>query len=189
MKPTEGERLVAKTYLPAEEVKSADRNVCATDSGSIEKKRRRLPHWTRRGSVYFITFQLVARRLEPDEVSMVLEHIRSGHGQFYTLLAACVMPDHVHLLLRPNDGISLSRITKGIKGVTARRINQSRGTQGRVWQVESWDRIVRNEVEMSEKLKYVLNNGAAAGLAEDPWQYQGLFINQEGSTRSPSEQP
>jgi len=139
--------------------------------------RRHLPHWSREGSVYFVTFRLATGTLTGPERSLVQNHLRSGDARFYTLIATCVMPDHVHILIRPNDGIEVSRVLKGIKGVTARIINQGRGTRGHVWQEESWDRIVRDEREFTEKLNYMLNNAAAKGLVEDPWEYDGWYLN------------
>ena len=46
----------------------------------------------------------------------MLEHVKSGHGKFYELAAATVMPDHVHLILKPSGRFTPSRILKGIKG-------------------------------------------------------------------------
>jgi putative transposase len=143
----------------------------------LQITRRRLPHWTLEGSTYFITFHLLSGTLADDEVRLVLEHLRSGDGRFYRLAAAVVMPEHVHLLLRPLGNITLSRIMKGIKGVSARRLNQRRGAAGTVWQKESWDRIVRGPEEFEEKLQYMFNNPLKAGLTTDPTTYQGWHID------------
>jgi REP element-mobilizing transposase RayT len=138
---------------------------------------RRLPHWTLPGSTYFITFRLATGTLDIVERRMVLEHVKSGHAQFYGLAAAVVMPDHVHLILKPLRGFTLSRIMKGIKGVAARRLNQHRKTSGQVWQDESWDRILRDAREFEEKLQYMYNNPLKAGLATDGSLYEGWFYN------------
>ena len=89
------------------------------------------------------------------------------------------MPDHVHLLLQPMPGVSLSRIMKGIKGVSSKRLNDLRGTRGPLWQDESWDRIVRDEEEFIEKLNYMLNNPMKSGLCDDGWTYEGWYFNPE----------
>ena len=85
--------------------------------------QRRLPHWTVKGSVYFITFRLLRGTLSVQERKLVLQHLRSGEPCYYHLAAATVMPDHVHLLIKPLQDVDLSRIMKGIKGVSARQLN------------------------------------------------------------------
>ena len=77
------------------------------------------------------------------ERKVVLEHARHGAGKFYALAAVVVMPDHVHLLLQPRRAFDLSRVLKGMRGVSGRLVNESRGKQGTIWQDESRDRIVQ----------------------------------------------
>ncbi len=139
--------------------------------------RRNLPHWQVGGSTYFITFR--TRRgieLSPEERGVVVESCLHGHPDTWRLHAAIVMPDHVHLMLtpaetQPGEWISLSQIMQGIKGSTAHRINGLRGRKGAVWQDESYDRIIRDEAEFEEKWKYICENAARAGLAEDSLAY------------------
>jgi REP element-mobilizing transposase RayT len=139
--------------------------------------RRRLPHWRVSGSVYFITFRLIAVPLNSEELRYIRDHVRAGSGKWYSLLAVQVMPDHVHLLFSPDDGIELSRITKGLKGATARRLNQDRKTRGIVWQHESWDRIVRDQAELDEKLEYMFQNPVKTGLTTKPELWVGWYCD------------
>ena len=143
----------------------------------LEITRRRLPHWRLEGSVYFITFRLLRGILSPDEREFARDHIIGGAPAYYQLLAVVVMPDHVHILLRPAEGIDLSRVTKGIKGASARVINRARGTRGSLWQDESWDRLVRDEEELRADLRYIFENPARAGLVswDDPSLYPGWY--------------
>ena len=140
--------------------------------------RRRLPHWHLSGATYFITFRLRSGELSSEERKLILDHILSGDRAFYELIAVQVMPDHVHVVLCPHSTTSLSDVLKGIKGVTARKLNRVSGTKGRVWQDESFDRIVRDNDELLEKLQYMLNNPLKYGLAEDPFQYEGWYMKE-----------
>ena len=142
----------------------------------LRRTRRRLPHWRLPGATYFITFRLLSGQLSPEERKLVLEHLLSGDPAFYSLIAAQVMPDHAHMLLCPNPARSLSQIMKGIKGVTARKLNKNRGTKGRVWQDEYFDRIVRDNSELMEKLQYMFHNPLGRGLVEDPLDYDGWYV-------------
>lgn len=138
---------------------------------------RHLPHWTLNGSVYFFTFRLAAGELSLAERQIVLDHVKAGHGRFYNLAAATVMPDHVHLILRPNDEFTPSQIMKGIKGTSARLLNQHRNTTGSIWQDESWDRIIRNAEEYSEKLEYMYENPIKTGLVPPDATYNAWYFN------------
>ena len=67
---------------------------------------------------------------------------------------------------------------KGIKGVSARKLNQMRGTRGRIWQDEYFDRIVRDNGELLEKLRYMFHNPVERGLVDDPSQYDGWYMKE-----------
>ncbi len=125
-----------------------------------------------------MTFRTSKGMLSVDEQGAVLKHVKKGDGEFYDLTAAVVMPDHVHLLLTPKEEYTLSRIMKGIKGGSARRINTMRHHSGRVWQHESYDRIVRDEDELLEKVEYLFNNPLKAGLTDDPLNYPGSYFSE-----------
>ena len=143
----------------------------------IEITTRHLPHWFMEGAVYFITFRTITSKLSVEEQTLILKHITDGDRKYYNLVAIVVMPDHVHLILQPLSKYNLSRIMKGIKGVTAILINKNRKSKGSIWQAESFDRIIRNQEELSEKLNYMINNPVKKGLGDDPMNYHGWYIN------------
>ena len=151
--------------------------LCIMLESRLTIKRRRLPHWTLDGSTYFVTFRVAGDFFSSEERQSVLDHIRSGHDKFYDLAAAMIMPDHAHLILKPRKGFNLSRIMKGIKGVSARRVNALRKTAGSIWQDESWDRILRDAMEFEEKLQYMVNNPVKAGLSTEGEAYDGWYFN------------
>jgi REP element-mobilizing transposase RayT len=111
------------------------------------------------------------------ERTIVFDALQAGAGEFYSLVATVVMPDHVHAILKPREGLDLRRIMKGTKGSTARLINLERGVRGTVWLDESFDRIIRDQEELDEKLNYMLNNPAKHGLVEDGWKYRWWYFN------------
>jgi thiamine-phosphate pyrophosphorylase len=185
-------RMVGQTFLSASEqqvgqtfLSASDRRsepdpdpVPTTPDPALKISHRKLPHWKLEGSTYFVTFRLASRELNAPERQIVLDHVKSGSDRFYTLIAATIMPDHTHLLLTPLPQTDLSRILKSIKGVSARFLNQFRQSGGKVWQDESWDRIVRNQNELDEKLEYMLNNSVKKQLVADPWTYDGWYYNE-----------
>ena len=153
-------------------------------------RRRNLPHWQLPGSTYFVSFRLKSGIMLEDERRMVLEAIKYYHQIKYWVTAAVVMPDHVHLLLKPasnNSGAdySLSKILQGIKGFSAWEINQARRTKGAIWQMESYDRIVRDQDEYLEKWQYIRLNPVKTGLCHSPEEYLFLWEPGEASEERP----
>ncbi len=89
----------------------------------------------------------------------------------YTLHAFAVMPNHVHLLLTAE--VPLSRITKSLKGITAKRANAMLGLMGTAfWQEESYDHVVRNEREFESIRRYIEQNPVRAGLVGEALEYR-----------------
>lgn len=148
------------------------------DIPGLAMRRRNLPHWELGGSIYFLTFRIKDGYLSDDEIILVREYVKRGDPEFYTLLAATVMPDHVNMIICPKPGVSLARITKGVKGGTARLINDRRGERGALWQDESYDRIIRDEKELAEKMQYVFLNAVRKGLCEDGWDNIGFYCKE-----------
>jgi REP element-mobilizing transposase RayT len=142
--------------------------------------RRNLPHWQLSNSTYFITFRLKSGIINDDEKGIVLDIIKHFHTIRYWVTAIVVMPDHIHLMLKPvvsesKAEFSLSKILQGIKGFSAREINKARGSKGSLWQEESFDRIVRDHDEYLEKWNYIRNNPVKTGLCQSPEGYPFLW--------------
>lgn len=119
-----------------------------------------MPHWRLAGSAYFITWRLRPGlpALAPDERDIVAASLEHYHSIRYRLYGYVVMDDHVHCVVSLSAGIELSQLTQTWKSYTARTINKRRGREGSLWQKDSFDRIIRDEDELLEKLQYMLNN-------------------------------
>jgi putative transposase len=142
--------------------------------------RRNLPHWQLGGSTYFATFRTKNVDLTPDLRALVLEACRHFDGQRFTLWAAVVMPDHVHLLLQPaerspGEWWSLTSILHSIKSFTANEINRQLGRRGALWQDETFDRVVRDEAELFEKWSYIRMNPVKRALCDSPAAWDALY--------------
>ena len=96
--------------------------------------------------------------------SIVEESLFFSHRERFLLEAYVIMPDHVHLLIRPTAGWSLVRVLQGLKGFTAREINRTLERRGSVWQAESFDHLIRNDADWSDKFVYIHDNPVEARL-------------------------
>jgi type I restriction enzyme R subunit len=75
-----------------------------------------------------------------------------------------IMPNHVHALVQPMGGRELEQTLYSVKRFAAREINRCMGREGRVWQKEYYDHIVRNAVELANIRNYIADNPAKAKL-------------------------
>ena len=114
------------------------------------------------------------------EVSNALLHFE---GLRYNLAAWCVMPNHVHALVRPfaemaNTGgtpvphSELQGILHSWKSFTAKEANKLLRRSGDFWQAEYYDHLIRDEADFLHAVRYVLNNPIKAGL--ERWKWVGL---------------
>ena len=69
----------------------------------------------------------------------------------------------------------MAEIMQAIKGASAHRINKFLNRRGKVWQEESFDRALRKEEQVQEKLFYMLENPVRAGLARNPLDYPWIW--------------
>jgi len=104
---------------------------------------------------------------QPKIRSIVEKCLTHFDGDRYDLGPWVIMPNHVHLLLRPNKEQSLSKILQGIKGVSAKECNALLGRTGQTfWQEESFDHIVRSQAQFDRFVHYITDNPVEAKLRE-----------------------
>jgi putative transposase len=110
---------------------------------------------------------------QPAVADMIVEAIYHNANvlQHYRLDAFAVMPNHVHLLVTPK--VSLPKLTKSLKGITAKRANEMLGLTGSsFWQEESYDHLVRDSRECEKIRSYIEANPVRAGLVKDATEYR-----------------
>jgi REP element-mobilizing transposase RayT len=116
---------------------------------------------------------------DPRISSNIVTTLKTGAEELkqYQLHAFVVMANHVHVLLLPQ--IPVARITKGIKGVTAKQANELLGRTGQYfWQDESYDHWVRDDAEFAKIKAYIERNPVTAGLvkAESDWPWSSAYV-------------
>jgi REP element-mobilizing transposase RayT len=114
-----------------------------------------------------------------DHADLVRDIILDGDGRDYRIGAWVVMPNHVHLLVGPPAGgerIALAALMQRWKGASARAINTCRGSTGRIWQPDYFDRIIRDQDHATQVVDYILDNPVSAGLAKarGEWAWCGV---------------
>jgi len=101
---------------------------------------------------------------DPVNAKILADALRHFDGERYELASFVVMPNHVHVLFRPLGEHALPDIVKSWKGFTAREINKRMGKTGALWQLEYWDRLIRNERHFFKVAEYIRENPVKAKL-------------------------
>lgn len=107
------------------------------------------------------------------------QHTGAMAGARYDLIAWVVMPNHVHVLIRTYEGVTLGKIVQSWKSYTGRQISKMQTAQetrlgnqdsAGIWMREYWDRFIRDEPHFQTVIAYIHQNPVKAGLvahAED----------------------
>ena len=119
--------------------------------------------------------------LKDDHIAQIVaKSIMYHDGDWFDILAYCIMPNHVHLVLVPYESsdtadYSLSRIMHNIKRNSANHANNILDRTGAFWQYESYDHFARDNAELERIIKYVLYNPVKANLVNEQadwnWSY------------------
>ena len=112
--------------------------------------------------------------LRNPELSAIVENaLRHFDGDRYLLGSYVIMPNHVHVLVRPTMEHKLPDILQSWKSFTAKEANKSLGRSGGFWQDESFDHIVRDEQQLQKFSRYIEENPLKAGLPEGQYRIGG----------------
>ncbi len=128
--------------------------------------------------IYFVTLVVTERRkvfLDQQLAQATIDCLLRLRQQLrFNLYCYCLMPDHFHALIGVGDsGKSLGEICGAFKSLTTRAYWQWH--QGKLWQRQFFDHIVRNEVDFFETVEYIRFNPVRKRLVRTPeeWLYVG----------------
>jgi REP element-mobilizing transposase RayT len=105
--------------------------------------------------------------LKDDRIAhIVLDEIKNVYQNQNKLIACCIMPNHVHLLIESLEKKPASHSGKSvnypvtdtlrlIKGRTSRKSNLTLRRNGSFWQQESYDHFIRDEGELQRTILYI----------------------------------
>lgn len=153
-------------------------------------RRREIP-----GGIRFVTFScqgrlpLLGNPAIRDVLASRLAEARREHG--FELFAWVVMPEHVHLMVRPRRGTRLDAALRSLKTSVARRVvarwkridapilGRIRTSSGalRFWQKGGgFDRNVRDLGEFRREVRYIHRNPVERGLVAEPeaWAWSSV---------------
>lgn len=118
----------------------------------------------------------------PIVAELMQQTLQKFDGERYRLIAWCIMPNHVHVLIEPV--FSLPKIVQSWKSFTGRwaianNTELGLGIPGRqFWMREYWDRYIRDEAHFYSTINYIHNNSVKAKLcaAATDWPWSSAYI-------------
>lgn len=86
----------------------------------------------------------------------------------YNVIEWCIMPNHVHILIKPIEGNSLPEIMHSLKSFTANKANKILNRKGKFWMRDYFDRYIRNDNHFQAVIEYIRRNGKCKQDAYNP---------------------
>jgi len=135
------------------------------------------------GYSYYIT--MVTHRRNPlliDHIELLRESFRESKCYFrYSIDAIVVLPDHIHMIITPDNVHDYPKIIKAIKYNFSRHFNlqeeQSYSRYERrmkpIWQKRYYEHTIRDERDYLRCLEYIQNNPLKHQYIEnnEQWEY------------------
>jgi putative transposase len=87
-----------------------------------------------------------------------------------------IMDNHIHFLIKPEEGVSLSKIMQWLKCNFAKLWNKVYKTKGHLWGDRFFSRIIEDERDLERVSAYIDRNPVKAKLVweETSWEFGGL---------------
>ena len=122
----------------------------------------------------------------------------------FEITAICVLPEHIHLIMHPENINNYPQIISSVKHYFSRNVGQVCPTddlkigyknkrEKGIFQRRYWEHTIKNEEELNNQINYIYYNPVKHGLVNNvcDWQYssfhkfvkQGLYENDWGCLR------
>jgi putative transposase len=98
------------------------------------------------------------------------QFLQTSGEEAMAILAYCVMPDHLHLLVDgEHDGLDLKQFVKRAKQHSGYRFKQEYGKK--LWQDGYYEHVLRDEERTEDVVFYIIANPVRKHLVERPLDY------------------
>jgi len=123
--------------------------------------------------------------LVPEDRDLFIDTLKRAKKKFnFSLKNFCIMGNHIHFLIKPAPGESLSKIMQWLLGVYAQLWNKKHNLSGHLWGDRFFSRIIRGILDFLRVFLYIDYNPVIAGMVNQPddWMYGGLWHHKKGLT-------
>ena len=137
----------------------------------MRKPRKLIP-----GAEYHVVARANRREFifNSDQIKdLFLDVVRRAKKKYsFTIRNFCIMTNHIHFLIHPGSGESLSRIMQWILSVFASAFNRVFGYNGHVWYDRFKSVVIGTLRQFITAFEYITANPVKAGIVSDPMNYR-----------------
>ncbi len=101
------------------------------------------------------------------------------------ILAACVMPNHLHLVVRPRTNVDVARFTHWAFTTHVRRYHKVHSSTGRLWQGRFKAFLIQQDHHLLTVMRYVERNALRAQLCARAEGWAWGSLNWRGAVSQP----
>ena len=142
--------------------------------------RGHLPHWRADDVRYYVTFRH-RRELDEAERKALMKFLIRPEGRRWDMEILCILPEKTELIFsvrfdRNGNPYELSDLVEAAKRKAGALIIKNTGERFPPFYTESFDRIIRDDVELEERWDQIFSSSVTAEIAEDPELYDALWV-------------
>ena len=136
---------------------------------------------------YYLTVVIQGRKpLLIDNIELLRDSFKRSKQKYsYTIEAIVILPDHLHMIIRPKIAVEYSKIISHIKDQAKSEISHKKYKRGHsgIWQERFYEYTIRDEKDWLEKVEYIRNNPIKHNYVTSlsDWKYSS--VGRDASSR------
>ena len=123
-------------------------------------------------------------------IDVLRSYVAAGKFRLHDFV---IMPDHVHLLMTVDRGMTIEKAMQFVKGGFSHRLKKELGDLGEVWQRGFSETRVENRESYLQHREYIAGNPVKAGLVDSaekfPYCFEYLARRKAAGAKAPSMVP
>ena len=137
-------------------------------------------------AIYHVTARINRGEFIFNDVPMrtlFLDYVKRVKKKYsFAIYNFCVMGNHIHFVIRPDKGSSLSNIMQWLLGNYAKGWNKVHNVKGHLWGDRFFSKIIRTLRSFMRVFEYICQNPVKAGLVEraEWWEFGGVCHYKKG---------
>lgn len=110
--------------------------------------------------------------LEEDDFKTYLKKLKEYTKRFKAkLYSFCLMPNHVHLILEPQESKKLAKLMQGLNLSYTLYFNRKYNKVGHLWQDRFISKVIYKDEYLLDCIQYIESNPIRAAIINNPQDY------------------